>query len=98
MIGLKQREDDLMGLVGRGTNLLSQMWFAGAFTRLHARVYRLTRGHLVGRWFGMPILILEVRGRRSGALRSTPMIYLRDGTRFVVVAANSGAPARHSGG
>ena len=61
-------------------------------TRLHAALYRLTRGRLLGRVGGQPVLLLETAGRRSGRRRTTPLQYLADGEAFVVVAANGGAP------
>jgi deazaflavin-dependent oxidoreductase (nitroreductase family) len=36
-------------------------------------------------------LVLETRGRRSGARRSTPLSFTRDGDAFVVIASNGGA-------
>ena len=40
----------------------------------------------------MPICLLEHRGRRTGQLRTTPLVYLRDGDRVVVVASQAGRP------
>jgi deazaflavin-dependent oxidoreductase (nitroreductase family) len=62
-----------------------------AWSKLHARLYRLSRGRFVPRWFGAPVLVLETVGRRSGQPRSTPVLYLRDGDNLVVLAANAGA-------
>lgn len=62
-----------------------------AWSRLHARLNRVSRGRFVPRWFGAPVLVLEAVGRRSGRRRATPVLYLRDGERFVVYAANAGA-------
>jgi deazaflavin-dependent oxidoreductase (nitroreductase family) len=59
--------------------------------RLHARLYRLSRGRLLPRWFGAPVLVMETVGRRSGRRRSTPVLYLGDGGGLVVYAANAGA-------
>jgi F420H(2)-dependent quinone reductase len=61
------------------------------WSRLHARLNRLTRGRFVPRWFGAPVLVLETVGRRSGRRRATPILYLREGERFIVYAANAGA-------
>ena len=47
-------------------------------------------GHL---WRGVPTLLLTTRGRRSGMLRRTALIYGRDGDRYLVVASRGGAPA-----
>lgn len=59
-------------------------------TRGHAGLNRATRGRLFRRWFGAPVLVLETVGRRSGKPRSTPVVYLRDGDAFVVMAAAAG--------
>lgn len=60
--------------------------------RLHARLYRITGGRIVGRWFaGAPAMVLETIGRRSGQKRATPVLYLRDGDAVVVLAANAGS-------
>lgn len=60
-------------------------------TRLHAAIYRLTRGRVLGRVGGQPVLLLETIGRRTGRRRTTPMQYLADGDTFLVVASNAGA-------
>jgi F420H(2)-dependent quinone reductase len=63
-----------------------------AWSRLHARLYRLTRGRFLPRWFaGAPVMVLETRGRRSGEIRRSPVLYLRDGDAIVVCASNAGA-------
>jgi deazaflavin-dependent oxidoreductase (nitroreductase family) len=36
------------------------------------------------------VLLLTSRGRRSGQPRTTPLLYLRDGERLVVVASKGG--------
>jgi deazaflavin-dependent oxidoreductase (nitroreductase family) len=41
---------------------------------------------------GVPTLLLTTRGRKSGKARRTPLIYGRDGDRYVVVASRGGAP------
>ena len=65
----------------------------------NVRVYRLTRGRLGGTWrigaaWGkpVPICLVEHRGRRTGRLRTTPLVFLRDGDRVVVVASQAGRP------
>lgn len=54
---------------------------------------RANGGHVSGGFFaGKPLLILTTRGARSGAERVAPVIYSRDGDRFVIVASKGGAP------
>jgi F420H(2)-dependent quinone reductase len=60
-------------------------------TRFHARAYRRSRGRRGGRWFGMPVLVIETVGRCSGEPRAAPIVYVRDGDRFLVTPANAGA-------
>ncbi|MBG0829432.1 nitroreductase family deazaflavin-dependent oxidoreductase [Planomonospora sp. ID67723] len=40
---------------------------------------------------GVDDLLLTTRGRRSGRLRRTVLVYVRDGDRYVVTASNRGA-------
>lgn len=64
--------------------------------RSHRAVYRLTRGRLLGRVAGMPVLLLTTTGRRSGRARTTPLTYFEAGDDLVTIASNGGedrAPA-----
>lgn len=58
----------------------------------HIRSYVETDGERGHVWNGVPTLLLTTRGRRSGKLRRTALIYGRDGDRYVVVASRGGAP------
>lgn len=60
----------------------------------HHRRYVTTDGADGHEWNGVPTLLITTRGRRSGSLRRTPLIYGRDGDAYVVVASKGGAP-RH---
>jgi proline iminopeptidase len=42
------------------------------------------------------VLLLTTKGRKTGEPRTTPLIYTRDGERFVIVASKGGAP-QHPG-
>src|SRR3989304_358400 len=46
-------------------------------------------GHL---WNGVPTLLLTTTGRRSGESLTLPLIYGRDGDRYLIVASRGGAP------
>jgi deazaflavin-dependent oxidoreductase (nitroreductase family) len=59
-------------------------------TAAHVALYRLTGGAIGGRAQHMPVLLLTTTGRKSGKQRTTPLVYLADGDRFVVVASNGG--------
>ena len=62
-------------------------------------LYRRTGGRVGGTWrIGagfrnpVPICLLEHHGRKTGKLRTTPLVYLEDGDRIVVVASQAGRP------
>ncbi|GAC1321536.1 MAG: nitroreductase/quinone reductase family protein [Thermoleophilaceae bacterium] len=59
----------------------------------HAIVYRATGG-LVGHRFpgAPPMLLLDHVGARSGARRTTPLVYIEDGDDLVIVASKGGHP------
>jgi deazaflavin-dependent oxidoreductase (nitroreductase family) len=42
--------------------------------------------------FGGPVLLLNTTGRKSGQRRTNPLLYVRDGEDFVLIASNGGAP------
>lgn len=89
-----KRRPSLRGLSGPARlSLLSHRTprLSRALSRLHARVYRLTGGRGLGRWFDMPVVVIETVGRRSGQLRQTPAIYIERGEEIVVMAANGGS-------
>jgi deazaflavin-dependent oxidoreductase (nitroreductase family) len=55
-------------------------------------VYRLLGGRLVGHVGRAPILLLTTVGRRSGRLRTAPLLYVRDDGALAVVASFGGNP------
>jgi deazaflavin-dependent oxidoreductase (nitroreductase family) len=62
-----------------------------AAVRLHKAGFRLSRGKLLNRGAGMPVLMLTTRGRKSGEPRTTILTTpLQDGDTIMVVASNNG--------
>ena len=58
---------------------------------LNVWVFRASNGRIGGRFLrGAPVLLLTATGRKSGAARTTPLLFLRDGERLVVVASKGG--------
>ena len=54
-------------------------------------IFRLTGGRLGARWmYGAPVLLLTTIGRKSGEKRTTPLLYLEDGQRVLVVGSQGG--------
>lgn len=66
------------------------------FWKWHPRLYRWSGGRIGGKLAGLPVLLLETIGRRSGARRETALTYLPhphpDGEHFVVIASVLGEP------
>ncbi len=62
------------------------------FSRLNVVVYLLSRGLIGGSAIGLPIFLLTTTGRRSGKRRTTPLSYLRDSSRYVIVGSLGGHP------
>ncbi|HXA54998.1 MAG TPA: nitroreductase/quinone reductase family protein [Solirubrobacteraceae bacterium] len=58
-------------------------------TRAHAVLLRLTGGRIGGRALGSDILVLRTVGRRTGQPRDAPLLYIRHGESFVIVASNA---------
>jgi deazaflavin-dependent oxidoreductase (nitroreductase family) len=57
----------------------------------HIKEYVESNGARGHHWQGQQTLLLTTRGRRSGLLRRTALIYGQDGDRYVVVASKGGA-------
>ncbi|MFF4021316.1 MULTISPECIES: nitroreductase family deazaflavin-dependent oxidoreductase [Nocardia] len=69
--------------------------------RAQVWTYRRTGGRVGGKWrigagFRKPVptLLLEHRGRKSGVVYTTPLLYITDGPNTVIVASQGGLP-RH---
>jgi deazaflavin-dependent oxidoreductase (nitroreductase family) len=54
--------------------------------------FRANKGKVGGFWEGKPLLLLTTTGAKSGQLRTTPTMYLRDGDRLLIFATKGGAP------
>ena len=62
----------------------------------HVREYVETDGRKGHRWSGVDTLLLTTRGRKTGKLRRTALIYGRDGDRHLVVASSGGSRSHPS--
>jgi deazaflavin-dependent oxidoreductase (nitroreductase family) len=74
-------------LVDRSWPLLTRL------TGAHVALYQRSGGRLGHRPPGLPpMLLLDHVGARSGVRRTSPLVYTRDGERFVLVASKGGYP------
>ena len=60
------------------------------FAHAHIWVYRRTNGRLGAKLLWFPAALLTTTGRKSGASRTTPTLYLRDGDKIVLPASYGG--------
>lgn len=58
---------------------------------VHQSIYERTDGRLGSSPWGRPMLLLRTTGRRTGLLRTTALLYIRDEDQYAVVASNGGA-------
>jgi deazaflavin-dependent oxidoreductase (nitroreductase family) len=66
--------------------------FFKALAKVHVALYRLTGGRIGSRFKGrVPILLLTTTGRKTGKRRTAPLLYVRDGDSYAVVASAGGA-------
>ena len=68
-------------------------YFVKIGNRIDPALLKLSRGWLSS-GIGAPVLLLRHTGAKSGTERDTPLLYMRDGDRIVLVASNAGN-ARH---
>jgi deazaflavin-dependent oxidoreductase (nitroreductase family) len=54
--------------------------------------FRANEGRVGGYFEGATMLLLHTTGRRTGREHVTPLVYLPDGERWVVVGSKGGAP------
>ena len=67
-------------------------WLNRAF-KGHVLLYRVTRGFIGHRFPGAPpMLLLENVGAKTGKKRTTPLAYVPDGDKIVLVASKGGNP------
>lgn len=64
---------------------------AGDWNKQTIDTFRSKGGKDVGH-FGDKLLLLTTRGAKSGHTRTTPVVYHRDGDRYVIAASMGGAP------
>jgi F420H(2)-dependent quinone reductase len=75
-------------------NWVERNWrLLGRLTQGHTAVYRVTGGRIGHRAPGAPpMLLLDHVGAKSGAKRTSPLVYVRDGEDVVLVASKGGYP------
>jgi deazaflavin-dependent oxidoreductase (nitroreductase family) len=54
--------------------------------------FRANGGVVTGVFAGAPMILITHKGAKSGAERTSPLVYTRDGDRVVIIASMGGAP------
>ena len=62
------------------------------FSRVHKYLYVLLRGRFVSHRGGVNFLLLTTKGRRSGRLKTVPLLYLTHNGDPCVIASRGGSP------
>jgi F420H(2)-dependent quinone reductase len=65
--------------------------FFKIFVPFHAWLLRTFKGRVLGTMGAAPILLLTVPGRKSGQPRTAPLLYVKDGGRYIVIASKGGS-------
>ena len=58
----------------------------------HVRAYRETKGERGYIWNNATTLLLSTKGRHSGEEKTVPLIFVKDGENYVIIASLGGAP------
>jgi len=68
-------------------------------SKINVVLYRRTSGRLGSKWRvgsafprGLPVCLLTTTGRKSGEPRISPLLFLEDGDRIILVASQGGLP------
>src|SRR4051794_16519023 len=54
--------------------------------------FRANGGKVTGPFAGAPLMLLTTTGAKSGNRRTIPIVYTRDGDRYIIIASKGGAP------
>jgi len=65
-------------------------WFWERFTDFHTVAYKASGGRIGGTAYGVPVALVESVGRKSGKLRTHPLLCREDGENLVIIASKGG--------
>ena len=66
--------------------------FIKPFSRFNVFLYKLTGGRLMGKFQGMPVVLITMTGARTGRKRTVPLMYVPYEQGVIIVASQGGAP------
>ena len=62
------------------------------FNRKIMEEFHANGGKVGGQFAGAPMILLTTTGAKTGRSFTTPLVYSKDGDRFVIIASKAGAP------
>lgn len=65
-------------------------WIINKIGRWQTTVYELTGGRVWNKFLGSPVAILTVIGRKTGAVRKIPLLYLQHDDNVIMTASKGG--------
>ncbi|ATA27647.1 hypothetical protein MLM_0757 [Mycobacterium lepraemurium] len=69
-------------------------FFIKWMSRVNTWMYRVSRGKWGGAFQKRPVALLTTTGRKTGQPRVSPLLYLREGNRVILVASQGGRDKR----
>jgi deazaflavin-dependent oxidoreductase (nitroreductase family) len=66
--------------------------FLKAYTKINVLVYKLSGGRLMNAVSGMPIVLVKMKGAKSGRMRTIPLMYVPHDKGVILVGSQGGAP------
>jgi len=67
-------------------------FFVKSAVAVHNFLYRMSGGRMGSRFSGAPVLLLTVRGRKSGTPHTVPLLYVTTDRGFALIASFAGSP------
>ena len=53
--------------------------------------FRTNAGKITGQFADLPMLLLKTADAKTGGIRTTPLVYFKDGDRYLIIASKAGA-------
>ncbi|MBV1876196.1 MAG: nitroreductase family deazaflavin-dependent oxidoreductase [Pseudomonadales bacterium] len=73
------------------TGRVPPRWLLKIFTRINVWVYKVSKGRLMNSLAGMPIVLVQMTGARSGQIKTIPLMYVPYEKTIVLVASQGGS-------
>jgi len=66
--------------------------FIKPYSKLNVFMYKLTGGRILGKLQGLPVVLITMKGAKSGKKRTIPLMYVPYKDGVIIVASQGGAP------